>query len=48
MTITLGDEAAGGLDAVMQVCGCANRSGAIRDLLRDAGADKCPVRPVWP
>jgi metal-responsive CopG/Arc/MetJ family transcriptional regulator len=53
MTITLDDETAGGLDAFMQARGYANRSEAMRDLLRGAlratpARTRRPMRRAWP
>jgi CopG family nickel-responsive transcriptional regulator len=49
ITVTLDDETAGGLDAFMQARGYANRSEAMRDLLRgalrDTGAAQAPGAP---
>ncbi len=49
LTITLDDETAEGLDAFMAGRGYANRSEAMRDLLRaglrDANATEAPARP---
>lgn len=49
ITVTLDDETAGGLDAFMQARGYANRSEAMRDLLRgalrDAGTAQAPGAP---
>jgi CopG family transcriptional regulator, nickel-responsive regulator len=49
ITVTLDDETAGGLDAFMRARGYANRSEAMRDLLRgalrDAGTAQAPAAP---
>ncbi len=49
ITVTLDDETAGGLDAFMQARGYANRSEAMRDLLRgalrDSGIAQAPGAP---